>query len=78
MISIATYGTCQEMHMNGPQNTLPALTVATSTLVLLVEDITTQVMAKPTITRLTATTIARLPGAAGLSISGLRPLLYVK
>ena len=66
MISIATYGTCQEMYMNGPQNTLPALTVATSTLVLVVEGITTQVMAKPRIARLAAATVSRLTVAAML------------
>ena len=65
MISIATYGTCQEMYMNGPQNTLPTLTIATSTLVLVVEGITSQVMAEPAIARLTATaTVSRLAVAA--------------
>ena len=64
MISIATYGTCQEMHMNGPQNTLPTLAVATSTLVFVVEDITAQMVAEPTFTRLTATALSRLTVAA--------------
>ena len=60
MISIATYGTCQEMHLNGPQNTLPTLTLATSTLVFLVEAITTRLMAEPSVARLTAATVTRL------------------
>ena len=59
MISIATYGTCQEMQVNGPQNTLLTLAVATSALVFIVEGITTQMMAEPTVARLTATTITR-------------------
>ena len=60
MISIATYGICQEMHMNGPQNTLPTLSLASCALVLLVEVFTAQSIAKPTFLRLTVTTIARL------------------
>ena len=64
MISIAIYGTCQEMHVNGPQNTLPTLSVASSTLVLSVEGITTQLVAMPAMTRLAVTSIARLTVAA--------------
>lgn len=37
---------------------------ATSTLVLIVEGITIQIMAKPTITRLTVTTTTRLTATA--------------
>ena len=64
MTNIVIYGTCQEMHVNGPQNTLPTLTVATSTLVLFMEAITAQVMAKPAFTRLTAASITRLSVSA--------------
>ena len=64
MISIATYGTCQEMHMNGPQNTLPTLTLATSPLVFIMEDFTTQIVAEPAIARLTASSISRLAVSA--------------
>ena len=52
------------MHVNGQQNTLPTLTIASSALVFIVEGITAQVMAEPAITRLTATDIARLTVAA--------------
>lgn len=45
MTNIVIYGICQEMHGNGQQNTLPAIAVATSTLVFFVEGITTQIMA---------------------------------
>ena len=45
MTNIVIYLTCQEMHMNGPQNTLPTLSLATSALVFIVEDITTQILA---------------------------------
>lgn len=62
--NIVIYGICQEMHVNGQQNTIPALAVASSTLVFIVEGITTQLMAKPTITRLTATAVARLVATA--------------
>ena len=58
MTNIVIYGICQEMHMNVPQNTLPTLTLDASALVLFVEGITTQIMAKPALTRLTATTLA--------------------
>ena len=64
MTNIVIYLTCQEMHMNGPQNTLLTPTIATSTLVLLVEGIALQIMAEPTITRLTVTTTTRLAATA--------------
>ena len=60
MINIVISGTCQEMHVNGPQNTLPTLAIATSTLVLIVEVITTQLMAESPISRLTAAALTRL------------------
>lgn len=64
MINIVIYGICQEMHMNGQQNTLPTFTtVATCTLVLIVEGFTAQLVAKPSITRLTAATLARVAAA---------------
>ena len=66
MINIVIYGICQEMQMNGPQNTLPSLTVATSSLVLLVEGFTSQVRALPSVARLAAATIRRLTVAAVL------------
>ena len=53
------------MHLNGPQNTLPALTVAASTLVFIVEGITTRLLAQPAFTRLAAaTSITRLVASA--------------
>ena len=64
MTNIVIYGTCQEMHMNGPQNTLLTPSIATSTLVLVVEGITLQMVAEPAITRLTVATTARLSASA--------------
>ena len=64
MTNIVIYGTCQEMHLNGPQNTLPPLTIATSSLVFIVEGITAQLLAEPSITRLAAATVTRLAGTA--------------
>ena len=64
MTNIVIYGTCQEMHLNGPQNTLPTLALASSTLVLVVEGITAQFLAEPAITRLAAATLARLAVSA--------------
>ena len=65
MINIVIYGICQEMQVNGPQNTLPALAmIASSTLVVIVEGFTTQFMAKPNFTRLSAATITRLAVAS--------------
>ena len=52
------------MLTNGPQNTLPTLAVATSTLVFLVEGFATQMVAESTISRLTAASIPRLTVAA--------------
>ena len=52
------------MHMNGPQNTLHALALSTSTLVFIVEGVTTHLMTKPAITRLTATALSRLVASA--------------
>ena len=49
--------------MNGQQNPLPTLAVATSTLVFVVEGIAALV-AQPTFARLTAATLARLLAAA--------------
>lgn len=54
------------MHGNGQQNTLPTLTLATGTLVFIVEGITSQIVAEPSITRLTAATIARLIAASDM------------
>ena len=48
------------MQLNGPQNTLPALSVATSVLALIVEGITTQFLAEPNVMRLTAAAMTRL------------------
>ena len=64
MTNIVIYLTCQEMQMNGLQNTLLTPTIATSTLVLIVEGITVQIMAEPTVTRLTVTTTTRLTATA--------------
>ena len=64
MTNIVIYLTCQEMQMNGLQNTLLTPTIASSTLVLFVEGITVQILAKPTITRLTVTTPTRLTATA--------------
>ena len=64
MINIVIYGICQEMYMNGQQNTLPDLAVATSALVLIVEGFTAHMVADPTVTRLTATTVSRILAAA--------------
>ena len=66
MISIAIYGTCQEMHLNGPQSTLLAPAIAISPLVLVEEGVTVQVMAEPTIARLSVTTAPRLSASATL------------
>ena len=52
------------MHLNGPQNTLPTLTIATSGLVLVVEGVTAQMLAEPAITRHTASSMRRLLAAA--------------
>ena len=60
MTNIVIYGTCQEMHLNGPQNTLLTLRIAASTLVFIVEGIATQLVAKPAVARLTATAFSRL------------------
>ena len=64
MTNIVIYLTCQEMQMNGLQNTLLTPTIATSTLVFIVEGVTIQVMAKPTIARLTVSTTTRLAATA--------------
>ena len=55
MIDIVISGICQEMKKNGQQSTLPALAaMMTSTLVFLVEGITTKLVVLLTIPRLTA------------------------
>ena len=64
MTNIVIYLTCQEMQMNGLQNTLLTPSIATSTLVLVVEGISIQIMAEPAITRLTVTTTTRLAATA--------------
>ena len=60
MTNIVIFGICQEMHVNGLQNTLPPLSLATSPLVFFVEGITSQVMARPAVTRLTASAFTRM------------------
>ena len=50
--------------MNGQQNTLPTLAVATSALVLVVEGIAAQVVAETAVTRLSAATVSRLVASA--------------
>ena len=52
--------------MNGPQNTVLTPAMATSALVLVVEGIAIQVMAKPTIARLAVASASRLTAAASL------------
>ena len=74
MTNIVIYGICQEMHVNGPQNTLPALAVATSTLVFIVEGITTQLMVAGNYTSYRYFSIT----TDSYGTYGLRPLLYVK
>ena len=74
MTNIVIYLTCQEMHMNGPQNTLPNLSIATSALVFLVEGcgIVGGFDSSCTSNRLFyGTTYSHI-------IYSLRPLLYVK
>ena len=66
MTNIVIYLTCQEMQMNGLQNTLLTPALANSTLVFIVEGITIQILAKPTVTRLTVTTTTRLTATATL------------
>ena len=66
MTNIVIYLTCQEMQMNGLQNTLLTPAIAASTLVLVVEGVTVQILAEPTIARLTVTTTTRLSAAATL------------
>ena len=66
MTNIVIYLTCQEMQMNGLQNTLLTPPLAASTLVFIVEGITIQILAKPTVTRLTVTTTTRLAATATL------------
>ena len=68
MTNIVIYLTCQEMHLNGPQNTLPTLTLSTPPLVLFVEDVTTQLM---------AAAITRLPAAAVTRLAVTAILVYV-
>ena len=50
--------------MNGQQNTLPTLALATSSLVFVVEGITAQMMAEPAFTRVAKASLARLVAAA--------------
>ena len=64
MTNIVIYLTCQEMQMNGLQNTLLTPPLAASTLVFIVEGITMLVMAEPAYTRLTVSTAARLTATA--------------
>ena len=77
MTNIVIYLTCQEMHMNGLQNTL--LTPVSSNFYPCVRRggyYDTDMWLKPTVTRLTASTTAtRLTATA---IDSLRSLLYVK
>ena len=68
-INIATYGICQEMHGNGPQSTLRTPTLAALALVLVMEGISSQMMAELSFTRLTV--------AATLRLAALAVVVYV-